>query len=186
MHQCDTETGIHCIGKLCFRSTQHRYVAASNTYFWGTVTFVQVGFLYLIVTRHKLTVWNKYDACDQDQTGAPNNVMWKNNKSSWAGFELLPPASQFSILTGPLELETIKLHKAILGKDPSWGNKPWKFWMELIFSSPSFGNIKLHSWKLVTLSLGEYCFQIRNTRRLVGLYFLFFKLYMWNLELSYC
>ncbi len=29
----------------------------SNTYFWGTVMFVQDGFLYLIVTRHKLTVW---------------------------------------------------------------------------------------------------------------------------------
>ncbi len=101
------------------------YSLKTNTYFWGTVMFVQVGFLYLIVTRHKLTVWNKYDVCDQDQTGAPNDVMWKNNKSSWAGLELWPPASQFSTLTGPLELGTIKLHKAILGKDPSWGNKPW-------------------------------------------------------------
>ncbi len=28
----------------------------SNTYFWGVVMFVQDGFLYLIVTKHKLTV----------------------------------------------------------------------------------------------------------------------------------
>ena len=33
------------------------YSLKSNTYFWGTVTFVQDGFLYLIVTKHKLTVW---------------------------------------------------------------------------------------------------------------------------------
>ncbi len=33
------------------------YSLKSNTYFWGTVMFVQNGFLYLIVTRHKLTVW---------------------------------------------------------------------------------------------------------------------------------
>ena len=32
------------------------YSLKSNTYFWGTVMFVQDGFLYLIVTRHKLTV----------------------------------------------------------------------------------------------------------------------------------
>ncbi len=32
------------------------YSFISNTYFWGTVLFVQDGFLYLIVTRHKLTV----------------------------------------------------------------------------------------------------------------------------------
>ncbi len=32
------------------------YTLKSNTYFWGTVMFVQDGFLYLIVTRHKLTV----------------------------------------------------------------------------------------------------------------------------------
>ncbi len=72
------------------------YSLKTSTYFSGTVMFVQVGFLYLIVTRHKFTMWNKYDACDHNQTGAPNDVMWKNNKSSWAGFELWPPASQFS------------------------------------------------------------------------------------------
>ncbi len=33
------------------------YSLKSNTYFWGTVMFVQDGFLYLIVTKHKLTVW---------------------------------------------------------------------------------------------------------------------------------
>jgi len=33
------------------------YSLKSNTYFWGTVMFVQDGFLYLIVTRHKLTVY---------------------------------------------------------------------------------------------------------------------------------
>ncbi len=32
------------------------YSFKSNTYFLGTVLFVQDGFLYLIVTRHKLTV----------------------------------------------------------------------------------------------------------------------------------
>ncbi len=32
------------------------YSLKSNTYFWGTVMFVQDGFLYLIVTKHKLTV----------------------------------------------------------------------------------------------------------------------------------
>jgi hypothetical protein len=32
------------------------YSLKSNTYFWGTVMFVQDGFLYLVVTRHKLTV----------------------------------------------------------------------------------------------------------------------------------
>ncbi len=32
------------------------YTLKSNTYLWGTVMFVQDGFLYLIVTRHKLTV----------------------------------------------------------------------------------------------------------------------------------
>ncbi len=32
------------------------YSLKSNTYFWGTVMFVQDGFLYFIVTRHKLTV----------------------------------------------------------------------------------------------------------------------------------
>ncbi len=32
------------------------YSLESNTYFWGTVMFVQDEFLYLIVTKHKLTV----------------------------------------------------------------------------------------------------------------------------------
>jgi hypothetical protein len=32
------------------------YSLKSNTYFWGTVMFVQDGFLYLIVTKLKLTV----------------------------------------------------------------------------------------------------------------------------------
>ncbi len=32
------------------------YSLKLNTYFWGTVMFVQDGFLYLTVTRHKLTV----------------------------------------------------------------------------------------------------------------------------------
>jgi hypothetical protein len=32
------------------------YSFKSNTYFWGTAMFVQERFLYLIVTRHKLTV----------------------------------------------------------------------------------------------------------------------------------
>ncbi len=32
------------------------YSLKSNTYFWGTVMFVQDGFLYLIVSKHKLTV----------------------------------------------------------------------------------------------------------------------------------
>ena len=32
------------------------YSLKSNTYFWGTVMLVQDGFLYLIMTRHKLTV----------------------------------------------------------------------------------------------------------------------------------
>ncbi len=32
------------------------YSLKSNTYFWGTVMFVKDGFLYLIVTKHKLTV----------------------------------------------------------------------------------------------------------------------------------
>ncbi len=32
------------------------YSIKSNTYFWGTVMFVEDGFLYLMVTRHKLTV----------------------------------------------------------------------------------------------------------------------------------
>ncbi len=36
--------------------TGNIYSLKSNTYFWGTVMFVQDGFLYLIVTRHKLTV----------------------------------------------------------------------------------------------------------------------------------
>jgi hypothetical protein len=54
--------------------------------------FVQVGFLYLIVTRHKLTVWNKYDACDHDQAGAPNDVMCeKIIKVHELVFELRPP-----------------------------------------------------------------------------------------------
>ncbi len=34
------------------------YSLKSKTLFWGTVMFVQDGFLYLIVTRHKLTVWS--------------------------------------------------------------------------------------------------------------------------------
>ncbi len=33
------------------------YSLKSNTYFWGTVMLVQDGFLYLIVARHKLTVY---------------------------------------------------------------------------------------------------------------------------------
>jgi hypothetical protein len=33
------------------------YSLKSNTYFWGTVMFVQDGFLYLIVIKHKLTVY---------------------------------------------------------------------------------------------------------------------------------
>jgi hypothetical protein len=32
------------------------YSLKSNTYFWGTVLFVQDWFLYLTETRHKLTV----------------------------------------------------------------------------------------------------------------------------------
>ncbi len=61
-------------------------------------------------------------------------------------------------------------------------DKPWKFQMELIFSSPSFENIKFHSWKLVILSVGEYYFQFRTTRRLVGLYFYFLNFIcgIWN------
>ncbi len=40
------------------------YSLKSNTYFWGTVIFVQDGFLYLIVTKHKLTVWGTLcDGC---------------------------------------------------------------------------------------------------------------------------
>ncbi len=35
------------------------YSLKPNTHFWGTVMFVQDGFLYLIVTRHKLTVNRK-------------------------------------------------------------------------------------------------------------------------------
>ncbi len=34
------------------------YSLKSNTFFWGTVMFVQDGFLYLMVTRHKLTVYS--------------------------------------------------------------------------------------------------------------------------------
>ncbi len=34
----------------------NNYSLKSNTYFWGTVMFVQDGFLYLMVTRRKLTV----------------------------------------------------------------------------------------------------------------------------------
>ncbi len=33
------------------------YTLKLNTYFWGTVMFVHYRFLYLIVTRHKLTVY---------------------------------------------------------------------------------------------------------------------------------
>ncbi len=36
------------------------YSLKSNTCFWGTDMLVQDGFLYLILTRHKLTVW---DSC---------------------------------------------------------------------------------------------------------------------------
>jgi hypothetical protein len=39
--------------------TGNIYSLKSYTYFWGTVMFVQEGFLYLIVTRHKLTVLSK-------------------------------------------------------------------------------------------------------------------------------
>jgi hypothetical protein len=39
--------------KLC---SGNIYSLKSNTLFWGTVMFIQDGFLYLIVTRHKLTV----------------------------------------------------------------------------------------------------------------------------------
>ncbi len=43
------------------------YFWKSNTYFWGTVLFVQNGFLYLIVTRHKLTVQLPFSALCQSQ-----------------------------------------------------------------------------------------------------------------------
>jgi hypothetical protein len=34
------------------------YSLILNTYFWGTVMFAQDGFLYLTVTKHKLTVYH--------------------------------------------------------------------------------------------------------------------------------
>ncbi len=57
--------------------------------------------------------------------GHPTMSCEKITKVHELDFELWPPASKFSTLTVPLELGTIKLHKAILDKDPSWGNKPW-------------------------------------------------------------
>jgi len=52
------------------------YSLKSNTYVWGTVIFVQDGFLYLIVTRHKLTVDLQSFLCKLN----PNNrdVLKKN------------------------------------------------------------------------------------------------------------
>jgi hypothetical protein len=43
------------------------YSLKSNTHFWGTVILVQNGFLYLIVTSHKLTVRSEVDlfSCDE-------------------------------------------------------------------------------------------------------------------------
>ncbi len=41
----------------------NRYSLKSNTYFWGTAMLVQDGFLYLIVTKHKLTVWLSFHYC---------------------------------------------------------------------------------------------------------------------------
>jgi hypothetical protein len=45
------------------------YSLKSNTYFWGTVMFVQDGFLYLIVTKYKLTVWGVWDPGDDWDPG---------------------------------------------------------------------------------------------------------------------
>ncbi len=40
-----------------WKSNKHIFSLKSNTYFWWTVMFVQDVFLYLIVTRNKLTVY---------------------------------------------------------------------------------------------------------------------------------
>jgi hypothetical protein len=61
--------------------------------------------------------------------------------------------------TGPLEPDTINFIKTVLGKIPL-GGTTLEGLNRTNISSPSFGNIKFHFWKLVTLPLGEYCFQI--------------------------
>jgi hypothetical protein len=51
-------------------------------------------------------------------------------------------------------------------------------------SSPSFGNIKFRSWKLVILSLEEPISKFELQEDLLD-YIFFFELYMWNEELRY-
>ncbi len=78
------------------------YSLKSNTYFWGTVLFVQDGFLYLIMTRHKLTVHHKRVLPPAPQL--PKNLRNSNNANNFAsdiGKQLLfASLSCFMPLTG--------------------------------------------------------------------------------------
>ncbi len=68
------------------------YSLKSNTYFWGTVMFVLDGFLNLIVTRHKLTVYDPWLA---------KTIMWRleiikdnmKNRALWVALGRPPMAS---------------------------------------------------------------------------------------------
>ncbi len=57
------------------------YSLKSNTYFWGTFTFVQNGFLYLIMTRYKLTVFASGHLHDQ----IVRNNSWPDTSPSLLG-----------------------------------------------------------------------------------------------------
>ncbi len=123
-------------------------------------------------------LWNKYDACNSGiEPGLPKMSMWKNNEVHTLDSNSGRPCQNWILCHWTIRatVDVINLHKAVLARS-QLGEQT--LWMELIFSSSSFGNIVFHSWKLVILSLGEYCFQIRPTRRLVGFYFYFWNSYL--------
>ncbi len=58
--------------------SENIYFLKSNTYFWGTVVYLQYGFLYLIMTRPKFAVQLRRTTaskdCEQQHTTKNNNT----------------------------------------------------------------------------------------------------------------
>ncbi len=69
------------IGIICSLKT--------NTYFWGTVMFVHDGFLYLIVTKHKLTVCCAKQMTDCFKWTVTWDYIYKEGELAFAPVEII-------------------------------------------------------------------------------------------------
>ncbi len=94
------------------------YSFKSNTYFWGTVLFVQDGFLYLIMTRHKLTV----HALKQEGEGG-----------SYPG----APATAVRDLTRDGRWSTFYVHSVLRLSNVSFQGQCARMWNSLKLPSPT-------------------------------------------------